>query len=137
MNIEMKDIKGWQGLYQATTDGRVWSIRSNCFLTAFANSNGYYQVRLYNRDVVKQMEVSHLVYEAFKGSIPKGYQVHHLNGRKNVNNIQNLALMTKHEHMRMHFLGNQFAKGRNVTDQTRKRISQGLKNSWKRKKGEI
>ena len=137
--MEMKDIKGWQGLYQATTDGKVWSIRSKQFLKPFANKAGYYQVRLYDskNDRVQQLQVSHVIYEAFKGSVPKGYDIHHLNGRRNVNNIENLVLMSKHEHMRMHWLGNQYAKGRIVSEQTIKRIKQGIKEYWRKKRGEI
>ena len=26
-NVEMKDIVGYEGLYAATTDGRIWSHR--------------------------------------------------------------------------------------------------------------
>lgn len=134
MNTEMKDIKGWQGLYMATTDGKIWSIRNKSFLKPFANKAGYYQVRLYYRTQKKQFELSHLIYETFKGSIPKGFHVHHLNGRKNINCVQNLALMSIHDHLRMHGLGNQFSKGRIPSEETKKKMSKSLKQAWKRRK---
>lgn len=32
MDVKIKDIPGYEGLYAATEDGRIWSYRSNKFL---------------------------------------------------------------------------------------------------------
>lgn len=132
--ITMKDIPTWEGLYKATTDGRIYSVRRHKFLTPIINNIGYHQVRLFFKDRREQLEVSHLIYTTFKGPIPKGYHCHHLNGRKECNNIQNLMLINGREHIRMHSLGNQYSKGIKRSEQTKKKVSDALKASWKRRK---
>ena len=42
------------------------------------------------------------VWEKEVGTIPKGFHVHHLNGDKSDNRIENLALMNGTGHLRMH-----------------------------------
>jgi len=36
------------------------------------------------------------------GAIPKGYEIHHINGDKSDNSIKNLALLTRKEHRSIH-----------------------------------
>lgn len=38
-----------------------------------------------------------------KGDIPKGYDVHHIDHDKSNNNISNLILLTRKEHIKLHF----------------------------------
>ena len=40
----------------------------------------------------KQARVCDLVWESFKGKIPNGYEVTHINGNKEDNNLTNLTL---------------------------------------------
>ena len=42
------------------------------------------------------------VWEFFNGEIPEGYHIHHIDGDRNNNNIENLALMPGLAHTRMH-----------------------------------
>ena len=42
------------------------------------------------------------VWEYFNGEVPEGYHVHHIDGDKTHNEIENLALMEKSEHVRWH-----------------------------------
>ena len=42
----MKDIKNYEGLYQVTENGDVWSVRRNRFLKQGINMNGYKYVAL-------------------------------------------------------------------------------------------
>lgn len=42
------------------------------------------------------------VYEYYNGEIPKGYQIHHKDHDKSNNEISNLELLTKEEHLKLH-----------------------------------
>ena len=44
----------------------------------------------------KRMHI--FVWEKYNGKVPNGYYVHHIDGNKNNNSIENLILMTPHEH---------------------------------------
>jgi hypothetical protein len=43
-----------------------------------------------------------ILWEKHNGSIPEGYQVHHKNGIKSDNRIENLELLSALEHKRLH-----------------------------------
>ena len=43
-----------------------------------------------------------LIWEQYYGEIPEGYQIHHIDGNKANNNIENLQLVTPLEHKRLH-----------------------------------
>ena len=43
-----------------------------------------------------------IVWEKYFGKIPTGYQIHHIDGNKENNNIENLQLVTPLEHKRIH-----------------------------------
>ena len=42
------------------------------------------------------------IYEKYKGEIPRGMQVHHIDHNKDNNDISNLKLLTKKEHIELH-----------------------------------
>ena len=48
------------------------------------------------------------------GEIPKGYIVHHINGNKTDNRIDNLEIMTRKEHCLLHGADKNLEKGRGV-----------------------
>ena len=50
----------------------------------------------------KSYYIHRLVYEAFIGEIPKGYEVHHRDENKLNNSIKNLYLLTTEEHRKTH-----------------------------------
>lgn len=58
-----------------------------------------YLIKIYKN---KKLRIHKLVYEAFIGSIPKGYDVHHINGIKTDNRVENLCLLEKSRHSKMH-----------------------------------
>ena len=43
------------------------------------------------------------IYEKYNGNIPKGYEVHHIDHNKDNNEIENLQLLTKKEHNKIHY----------------------------------
>lgn len=50
----------------------------------------------------KKKRLHHAVYEYYKGEIPKGMVVHHIDFNPLNNEIDNLALVSRAEHMRIH-----------------------------------
>lgn len=57
---------------------------------------GYYL----NAKTHKRLHV--YVWEYYNGSVPDGYEIHHIDFDKNNNDISNLALLTRTEHMQLH-----------------------------------
>ena len=108
-----KDIKGYEGLYQISNLGRVRSLDmmanskngSKRFVKGkiknpFLNQGGYLQVHLSKNGKRKMYRVHRLVYEAFIGEIPKGYQVNHKDENKQNNILSNIdTLMTPKENL--------------------------------------
>lgn len=56
----------------------------------------------YYLNAVTHKRLHRYIYERVHGAIPKGYQVHHIDHDKGNNEPDNLRLLTKSEHMRLH-----------------------------------
>lgn len=100
-----KDIKGCEGSYMVSNLGRVKSLERKVnsrygkhhtirekILKQSLDGCGYCIV-----NVGKTNTVHTLVYEAFVGTIPKGYTVNHIDENKQNNCVLNLNLMTRGE----------------------------------------
>ena len=61
----MKDIKGYEGEYGITSCGRVWSYKSNKFLSNKNDKYGYCFVTLCKNGVTKNFKIHRLVAEAY------------------------------------------------------------------------
>lgn len=90
--------------YQASDQGNVKSLNYNHtgkeqLLKPGKNTSGYLQVVLCKDGVPKPRLVSLLVWEAFNGPIPEGYEVNHINENKEDNRLENLNLMTRKENV--------------------------------------
>lgn len=97
---EWRDIPGYEGLYQVSDLGRVKSLgndksRKEKILRSSKNGKyGYLQVALCKDGVRKICYVSLLVWEAFNGPVPEGYEVNHNDEVKTNNKLENLSLMS-------------------------------------------
>lgn len=67
------------------------------------NAKGFYIDHGYKRVGNEGVPEHRLVWEKEKGSIPEGNQVHHINGNRLDNNINNLASMSCSEHTKLHW----------------------------------
>lgn len=104
-----KPVLGYECHYEVSNDGFVRRTgtdrlgRSRNTVLKTANRNGYAGVTLSVNNQTRTFSVHRLMWEAFKGPIPHGLQINHINGDKMDNRLANLELCTpqeNHLHMR-------------------------------------
>lgn len=107
MKEEWKPITGFEGEYEISNQGRVKSHHKRNGYDAEGhilknnNQKGDYLriiLRLPNKKT-KSTSIHKLVYEHFGGDIPNGYHIHHMNGNKQDNRIENLQLLSPSQHV--------------------------------------
>ena len=94
MNLSTLRSEIWNALddqYQVSSQGRVWSGKTNKFLRASKDGKGYLMVWLYDGHGIRRMKKVHsLVLEAFVGPRPTKFQCNHKDANKNNNRLDNL-----------------------------------------------
>ena len=104
--------------------GRV--MINDRFSKIHEDRDGYLTVRVNNK---KQM-VHRLVYEYFGTDFNKGYHIHHIDGNKQNNCIDNLECISQSEHNRRHHKDNTFNRynrGYILSDDERQAIASKYK----------
>ena len=104
-----KDVKGYEGLYQASINGKIKSInhirkngtneyvQKGKILKFNLNSNGYYRVRLSKNGIAKTYRVNRLIALTFIENPLNKKTVNHINGNKLDNRVENLEWATERE----------------------------------------
>lgn len=105
MTIEWKDVPGFEGNYQVSTDGQVKSLERQVpnkhtgFMTIHekilktkirADAGGYLSVCLFKGGNRRYVDIQVLVLEAFVGPRPTGLQACHNDGNPTNNKLSNL-----------------------------------------------
>lgn len=96
----LKGVKyDYEGLYQVSSEGRIRSLnyrkRGYSFIMSPGrDKDGYRYICLMKNGKKKWFKVHRLVWEAFNGPIPYGYEINHLNEIKDDNRLVNLSLVS-------------------------------------------
>lgn len=105
-----KDVVDWEGIYKISNKGRLASNKSGRWniLSNINSKGGYFSVVLQYNGKKKHTRIHRLVYEAFVKSIPKGklFHIHHKDGNKQNNILENLELLDSSNHHAMHIKEN-------------------------------
>jgi len=62
------------------------------------NSCGYITIRVGNEYIYEHI----LIWRMNRGDIPEGFIIHHINGKRDDNRIENLQCMSQSDHMKLH-----------------------------------
>lgn len=95
-NVEKwKDIPHYEGLYQVSNLGRIWSIRKQRVIKPFMKNSGYYSICLTDSNGKhKEERVHRLVALAFIPNPNKYPVINHKNEIKTDNRVENLEWCT-------------------------------------------
>jgi hypothetical protein len=101
--IIAKEIKGYEDLYFATSNGQIWSCKRKQYLDQVPDQKGYLHVVLYKDGESKRCCVHRLVLSAFVPQPKDKDQVNHIDGNKQNNNLNNLEWVTNQENVQHAF----------------------------------
>lgn len=126
-----KQIEGYPN-YEVSNMGRVRSLNYHRekrvqILNRVIHPNGYDRITLCKDGKKKLAQVHRLVWEAFMGKIPEGYEIDHINTVRDDNRLENLRCVTHKENQ-----NNETTKKRQVIIQNR--LAQNPE--WRRKNKE-
>ena len=85
-----KDVPGYEGFYEVSTNGNVRRFGKNKNLKPIENNRGYTSVHLCKDNARKKHRVNRLVAMAFIANEGKLPQVNHIDENKANNNVENL-----------------------------------------------
>ncbi len=114
-----KWVKGYEGLYEISNYGNFRSYANKekkGRQIKLTDKTGWYLSYTLRREgeSPKTKRIHVLVAEAFIGEIPKGYHVHHKDGNKQNNHVDNLEILHPSDHVRETIeLNPNFLKGMN------------------------
>lgn len=106
---EWRDVPEYEGIYQVSNYGRLKSLcrtdaagktRKEKYLKPHETVDGYYSTTLIKNGKRKVIGIHRVVYLAFKGDIPEGMEINHINENKKDNTPGNLEVLTKADNIK-------------------------------------
>ncbi len=93
----MVDIIGYEGYYQVSPDGKIYSVRRGKYLKLNQKKNGYVHVELNKNGVSRTFRVHRIVAQAYIPNPDCKDTINHINCIKNDNRVENLEWATVSE----------------------------------------
>lgn len=97
-----RNIIGYEELYEVSNLGRVRSLnyrKTGEIRVLKLHYGKYTQIELSKNGIHSYPVVHKLVWEAFNGPVPDGYEINHLDENHHNNSLSNLALVTHTENI--------------------------------------
>lgn len=88
-----KEVKGYKAVYEASSLGRIRTIKTGRIKQSSPDTNGYPTVHLSKLNKGKTYAVHRVIADAFFGD-RKGMYVNHKDGNRKNNKLENLELVT-------------------------------------------
>ncbi len=79
-------------------NGECWNLKNGKKLKLKKNFGGYWRLRVYNKGKESYKWIHRLVYSTFVGTIPKSYEIHHLDRDPTNNHYLNLLATSPQNH---------------------------------------
>ena len=92
-HFEQKDIPGFEGKYQATQDGRIYSLKNKIFLKEHDDTYGYLTCNLGS----KTYKIHKLIGLTFLDNSNNYIQIDHINRNRKDNRVSNLRYVSAAE----------------------------------------
>lgn len=101
--IERKPIRGWEGLYEITNDGQVYSLRRKIYLKPRLSMDGYKRVCLCDDNKRREYRVARLVAETFIDNPENKSEINHKDYDRQNDIVENLEWTTNYENTHYSF----------------------------------
>lgn len=100
-NNNLTPIPGYEDLYSATPDGRIWSCRKQMFMKTRHDKDGYTKLGLYKDGKQKTFQTHQLIALTFIPN-PLGLtEVNHINSIRDDNRVENLEWITHKDNLQV------------------------------------
>lgn len=147
----LKDIKGYEGLYAITKDGRVWSYKRKKFKKSCEDTRGYYRISLCKNGINTTHKIHRLVAQTYIPNPNNLPCVNHKDENPKNNDVSNLEWCTiqynnnygsRNQKIGETLKGKKFSeeskrkiseakKGKSFSDEHRRNLSNAKKDKWK------
>lgn len=95
------EIKGFNNYY--IENGEVYHKRHNRKIIGHIDAKGYKKIVIRDNDKKPHcLRLHRLIWESNYGEIPDGYEIHHKDFNSLNNSLDNLQLLSKEEHLKLH-----------------------------------
>lgn len=112
--MKLKILKDYDREYIVSSDGRVFSTKTEEELKQFSNKKGYKEIALQMNGKNKMIRVNRLIAETFIPNPNNLPQVNHIDGNKTNNDVSNLEWCTCSYNIRHAFENGLYKKARRI-----------------------